>query len=123
MTSSKRLLLMDNDNAARSALIQVVEPLGHSILSTWGGTEALQYLTVERFDLLWMDHHVPDMYAGEFINRVLRIPDHPEIVVMQRPELPPIKYAKVLGSCHFVDKQDINGLLATLNYGTSYPIA
>ena len=91
MTESKRVLIVNNDERESAAFAELIESLGHVVISTWSGREALAYLAADRFDFLWVDHQVADMYVGEFIECVFRLPNRPEIVVMKNSKLQPIK--------------------------------
>ena len=79
--------------------------LGQEASATWSGRDALDYLALAQFDFLLVDQYVADMYAGELIERVLRLPNHPRVVIMKNSEtFEPIEYDKSLGECEFFDK-------------------
>jgi CheY-like chemotaxis protein len=111
-----RLLIVDNDEQESAAFAHLVKALGHEVVCTWSGRDALVHLASGRFNLLWVDDYVADMYVGEFIERVLRLPKHPQIVIMTGRKMQPIKYRKSLGQCQVIDKTQVSHLLQTLSH-------
>jgi CheY-like chemotaxis protein len=98
----RRFLIVDNNERESGALVQLLESLGHEASATWSGTDALDYLQSARFDLLLVDQHVADMYVGELIKRVLKMPNHPRVAIMKGSrELSPIEYDKSLEEFQF----------------------
>ena len=88
----RRFLIVDNNERESSALVKLLESLGHEASATWSGRDALDYLQSARFDLLLVDRHVADMYVGEFIRRVLQLPNHPRVAMTKGSrKLNPIK--------------------------------
>jgi len=110
----KRLLIVDNNEQESGTFGELAQVLGYSVTCTWSGREALAYLAASRFDLLLLDQYVADMYVGDFMERVLRLPDRPRIVVMKTSNWKPIKYAKSLGPCELVEKAHVNSIVETL---------
>jgi DNA-binding NtrC family response regulator len=101
----RRFLIVDNNEQESGELVQLLVTLGQEASATWSGRDALDYLALDRFDLLLVDQYVADMYAGEFIEGVLRRPNHPRVVIMKnRGTFEPIEYDKSLGECEFFDK-------------------
>jgi CheY-like chemotaxis protein len=102
----RRFLVVDNNEQESRALVQVLESLGHKASATWSGKDALDYLASDRFDLLLVDEYVADMYVGEFIKRVHRLPNHPRVAVLKRDKrFRSIKCDKSLEECQFFDKE------------------
>jgi two-component system cell cycle response regulator CpdR len=114
MNQLKRLLILDNDERESAALGQLANTLGYEVDCTWSGREALAHLASDRFDFLWVDHYVADMYVGELLESALQLPKRPQIVLMKGPRARPIKYRKMLGQCQVIDKAQIDRLLQTL---------
>ena len=83
MQTGKQILVVDNDDAMRVALDEEIKELGHDPVTTWSGIEALGLLKSGRFDLLLVDTYLPDMYIGDFLERVSLLPVRPKIWVMQ----------------------------------------
>ena len=101
----KRVLVVDNDDRDRRKLGHLFEFLGHEALATWSGTDALRDLKSQPFDFVFVDQFVADMYVGNFIERVLRLRRHPQVVIMYKPgQFRRVKYNKLLGQCLFLEK-------------------
>jgi len=101
----RRFLIVDNNEQESGGLVRLLLSLGQEASATWSARDALDYLALGRFDLLLVDQYVADMYAGEFIERVFRLPNHPRVVIMRnRGTFEPIEYDKSLGECEFFDK-------------------
>jgi len=115
-----RFLIVDNNEEEAGTLVQVLKSLGHEASATWSGRDALNFLGSDRFDLLLVDQYVADMYVGEFIERVLRLPNHPRLAVLKRTEkINPIKCHKSLGECEFLEKGQPDQMYQTLR--TRFP--
>jgi CheY-like chemotaxis protein len=117
MTSNqrRRFLIVDNNEQESGALVQLFESLGQDAAATWSGRDAWDCLASDRFDLLLVDQHVADMYVGELIERVLRLPNHPRVAIMKGGgNCKPIKYDKSLGECQVFDKGKSDQMYQTL---------
>lgn len=120
VSNQRRLLIVDNNEQESRTLVQLLESLGQEASATWSGRDALGYLATDRFDLLLVDQHVADMYVGEFIERALRLPNHPRVAIMKGSgKCKPIKYDKSLGECKFLDKGQSDQMYQTLR--TEFP--
>jgi CheY-like chemotaxis protein len=101
----RRFLILDDNEQESGAIVQVLKSLGHEASATWSGQDALDHLASDRFDLLLVDQDIADMCVGQFLERVLRLPNHPRIAILKRSRtLKPSKYDKSLGECQFLDK-------------------
>ena len=78
-----KVLIVDNNQCALEAFEQVFARVGFDTRTTWSGREALELLGSQEFDVLLVDDYLPDLHAGEFLNRVSQLPVQPWIVVMQ----------------------------------------
>ena len=55
------LLIVDDDDAFRDTLAETLQGLGHDVMAAAGGAEALDMLTRQRFDAVFLDHRMPGM--------------------------------------------------------------
>jgi two-component system NtrC family response regulator len=55
------LLIVDDDNAFRDTLAETLQGLGHETVAVAGGNEAIETLSRERFDAVFLDHRMPGM--------------------------------------------------------------
>jgi CheY-like chemotaxis protein len=113
-----RLLIVDNDEQESAAFAHLVKALGHEVVCTWSGRDALVHLASGRFNLLWVDDYVADMYVGEFIDGASRSPNRLQIVLLRGLEMRPITECKSLGQCQVIDKTQVSHLLQTLSHIT-----
>ncbi len=79
----RRILIVSNDEQQFAPLRELLEQDGHSVWTTWSGRDALQEIASKRFDALVVDDYVPDLYVGELIERVSRIPSPPCLILLQ----------------------------------------
>ncbi|MBZ5500676.1 MAG: response regulator [Acidobacteriia bacterium] len=74
---------MSNDEQQFAPLRELLEHDGYGVWTTWSGREALQEIVSKHFDALVVDDYVPDLYVGQFIEKVSRIPSHPCLILVQ----------------------------------------
>ncbi|UVH58016.1 sigma-54 dependent transcriptional regulator [Variovorax paradoxus] len=55
------LLIVDDDNAFRDTLAETLQGLGHETVAVASGNEAIETLSRERFDAVFLDHRMPGM--------------------------------------------------------------
>lgn len=79
----QRILIVSNDEQQFAPLRELLEHDGYGVWSTWSGREALQEIASKHFDALVVDDYLPDVYVGQFVERVSRIPSHPSLVLVQ----------------------------------------
>ena len=69
-----RILLVDDDDAVRSAVRESLEDLGHEVVDTDGGRQALAILAEDpAFDLLTTDFAMAGMDGGALAGAVRRL--------------------------------------------------
>ena len=101
----RRFLIVDNDEQESNVLVHLFKSLGQEASATWSGRNALDYLASNQLDILMVDQYVADMYVGDLIERVFRLPNHPRVVIMRSGgKCKPIKYDKSPGGCRFFEK-------------------
>jgi CheY-like chemotaxis protein len=101
----RRFLIVDNDEQESGVLVQLFKSLGQEASATWSGRNALEYLASNQLDLLMVDQHVADMYVGDLIERVLRLPNHPRVAIMRSVEnINPLSTTNLWESVGFLKK-------------------
>ncbi len=78
-----QVLVVDNNEDVLAALGQELEDLGYNVVTTWSGIEALRLLKSKRFGSVLVDTYLPDIYIGDFLEIVFRLPTAPGIWIMQ----------------------------------------
>jgi DNA-binding NarL/FixJ family response regulator len=69
-----RLLIIDDDNDSRSLVERMVRKFGHRVTSVQSGSEALQAVSTEHYDVALVDLQMPGMTGAETL-RALRSAD------------------------------------------------
>lgn len=62
-----RILVVDDDKEASSAVVLALEHLGHDAISCGHAQEALALIPTHHFDLLLVDYRMPDMTGLDLI--------------------------------------------------------
>ena len=55
------LLIVDDDHAFGETLAETLQDLGHEAITVTSGAEAIEMAARERFDVVFLDHRMPDM--------------------------------------------------------------
>jgi CheY-like chemotaxis protein len=67
-----RVLLVDDDDAVRGMMSATLERKGFDVVTAANVTEALRLITVERFDVLITDLHMPNPGDGFTVVTAMR---------------------------------------------------
>ena len=88
MTAKHTLLIVDDEDAVRSALRRTLRGEGYEILEAASGPEGLKILTQRPVDLVISDHAMPSMTGIEFLRsaRMIR-PDSMRIMLTGHADL------------------------------------
>ena len=82
-SQNKRILIVDNDEQESGKLEVVVRRAGYDPITTWSGLEALERLKSQKVDILLVSSYLPDLYIGDFLERLHSLPVRPCSIVMQ----------------------------------------
>jgi DNA-binding response OmpR family regulator len=80
---NKRVLIVDNNEEKSGRLGVMLQRSGFDSIATWSGLEALELLKSGEYDILLVSSYLPDVYVGDFFERLNRLPVHPCLIVMQ----------------------------------------
>lgn len=78
-----RVLIVDNNEAESERLGVMLQRAGFDSIATWSGLEALKLLKSGEYDILLVSSYLPDVYVGDFFERVNRLPVRPCSIVIQ----------------------------------------
>jgi len=84
MDARRTLLVVDDDDATRLALAEVLEDAGYSVATASSGAEAVEFLGRESVDAMLLDLVMPEMDGWAVAAQIRADPDlvHLPIVVM-----------------------------------------
>jgi CheY-like chemotaxis protein len=113
VTKMLDVLVIDNNQHVLLRLRRELEDFGYSPVTTWSGVDALRLLQSTNFGSLLVSDYLSDMYVGDFLERVLRLPAVPRIWIMQDK---PASEVRLYGAGCFqvVDKKKAVRALHTL---------
>jgi CheY-like chemotaxis protein len=81
-TFRKRILVAEDDPAARESLSLLLRIDRHTVVEAKNGREALDLFTMEPFDLVIVDYALPEMQGHELARNIKRIaPAQPILMV------------------------------------------
>ena len=80
---NKRVLIVDNNEEESGRLAVMLQRAGYYSIATWSGLEALEFLKSGDYDILLVSSYLPDVYVGDFLERLNRLPVRPCSIVMQ----------------------------------------
>jgi len=69
----KKILAVDDEKDILFTLEAVAEAAGFNITTTSLGTKALKYIKTEKFDLLMIDYHMPDINGLKLVKEIRKI--------------------------------------------------
>lgn len=85
---NKRVLIVDNDEEESRTLGVMLQRAGYDSTTTWSGLEALELLKSREYNILLVSSYLPDLYVGDFFERLSRLPSQPCSIVMQEGRTP-----------------------------------
>jgi len=97
MTTTARLLVVDDDNALRSSTAEILRSFGYAVSEAQDGIEALDKLHGERIQALVMDVRMPRLDGISTITQMIPEPPPPGVLLVTAYELDP-KTRSELGS-------------------------
>ena len=78
-----RVLIVDDDDAFRETLAETMEGLGHAVMSAASGRDALDVLSRERPDAVFLDHRMPGMDGLQTLEAMqAQVADMPPVIVL-----------------------------------------
>ena len=79
---NKTVLIVDNDEQEARTLGVMLEGAGYDSSMTWSGLEALELLQSGKYDIVLVSSYLPDLYVGDFFERLSHLPVKPCSIVM-----------------------------------------
>lgn len=82
-SENKQILIVDNDEEEARSLEAMLRQAGYASSTTWSGLEALELLKSRAYDILLVSSYLPDLYVGDFVERLNHLPTQPCTILMQ----------------------------------------
>ena len=86
--TSARILVADDDNALRHAIVKMLESCGYQVQNFDNGADALNAIQQDRFDLAILDIWMPRMSGLEVLSHLRNAQAKPRIIIMTSDETP-----------------------------------
>jgi response regulator RpfG family c-di-GMP phosphodiesterase len=80
--AAKRVLVVDDERAIASAVVRRLERAGATCVTAHSGTEGLERLAAERFDLVITDVALPGRSGLELLDEAQQVADPPAVIVL-----------------------------------------
>ena len=100
-----RILILEDEPGFQLILTEHLKDAGHRVAQAWDGTEALDLIQLEAFDLLLLDNRMPGMTGLEFLQRARELGvQTPAIVMTAYADIPVVVESMQLGALDFLPK-------------------
>src|ERR1700719_104998 len=86
--TSARILVADDDNALRHAIVKMLESCGYQVQNFDNGADALNAIQQDSFDLAILDIWMPRMSGLEVLSHLRNAQAKPRIIIMTSDETP-----------------------------------
>src|ERR1035437_4717502 len=83
-----KVLLVEDNQAAREGLSQLLGLSGFSVTTANDGVEALEKLSEQSFDVMLLDIWLPRMNGLQLLERLRDKPNQPKVIVMTGDDSP-----------------------------------
>lgn len=80
--SSRRILIVDDDEALRQGLVELLTRAGHDVEQAGDGSQALGLLAARPFDVVLLDMAIPRVNGIDILTQVRAQDEPPAVVVM-----------------------------------------
>src|ERR1700740_1904239 len=115
-SASRRILLVDDDDAIRRLIMKVLEPYGYAVTGAGSGKEALEKLIESKPEVILLDYVLPDMDGLLLLELIrARLVDSPTpiICLTGKTDIPTKTKALETGAIDYITKPfDVRELAA-----------
>jgi len=108
LTSSSRILVVDDDRALRHAVSSLLERNGHTVLQAGDGPAALAHLARTDVQLILLDMGLPGMTGLDLLARVRAGDRHPVVVVITADDTPETLLAAIRAQAYRYVKKPVS---------------
>jgi DNA-binding response OmpR family regulator len=108
LTSSARVLVVDDDRALRHAVCSLLERSGHTVLQAGDGPGALAHLAATDIQLMLLDMGLPGMTGLDLLARMRADDRHPIVVVITADDTPETLLAAIRAQAYRYVKKPVS---------------
>jgi DNA-binding response OmpR family regulator len=108
LTSSARVLVVDDDRALRHAVSSLLERSGHAVLQAGDGPGALAHLAATDIQLMLLDMGLPGMTGLDLLARMRADDHHPIVVVITADDTPETLLAAIRAQAYRYVKKPVS---------------
>jgi CheY-like chemotaxis protein/anti-sigma regulatory factor (Ser/Thr protein kinase) len=108
LTSSARVLVVDDDRALRHAVSSLLERGGHTVLQAGDGPGALVHLAATDIQLMLLDMGLPGMTGLDLLARMRAGDRHPIVVVITADDTPETLLAAIRAQAYRYVKKPVS---------------
>ena len=108
LTSSARVLVVDDDRALRHAVSSLLERGGHTVLQAGDGPGALAHLAATDIQLMLLDMGLPGMTGLDLLARMRAGDRHPIVVVITADDTPETLLAAIRAQAYRYVKKPVS---------------
>jgi DNA-binding response OmpR family regulator len=108
LTSSARVLVVDDDRALRHAVSSLLERSGHTVLQAGDGPGALAHLAATDIQLMLLDMGLPGMTGLDLLARMRAGDRHPIVVVITADDTPETLLAAIRAQAYRYVKKPVS---------------
>lgn len=110
MDNQKRILIVEDDRALQSALVEILSQEGYETISAFDGEDGLQKVGVEKPDLILLDLILPKKDGFEVLAEIKKGTDKniPVLILTNLEEIENVQKALDLGAKTFMVKSDFS---------------
>ena len=101
----KKVLVVDNDEVICDLLKNIISSDGHRVVAVQNGVEAIKWIKISTFDLVFLDLAMPDISGVEVLKQIKEINSNlPVVIITGYPDSELMDQVLELGSISVVKK-------------------
>lgn len=77
----RTFLVVDDEQGIRDLLVFLLKPMGHEVFTAKSGKEALAYVRIMPFDVIFLDIHMPKITGSEVFKIIRQLRPEQKIIV------------------------------------------
>lgn len=124
MHQPRRILYIDDDPGLRRLVEKLLGRRGHTIIAVGSGAEGVERAREGEFDLIAIDHYMPEMDGLETLRRLKELPELPPVVYVTGSEESAVAVAAIkAGASEYVVKSTGDDFVDLLEQAFAHALA